>query len=172
MSVARNSQGEKKGPDRSLEANADAAMGHLTVRQPEKIRSLLFVLADLEKISEIVLEDQSKDMGSGGTSGLVGVVSGGQKGGTSLRDQAIRSLPSQDIMCRRLTRHLAKEVRQLEFKVRRISYSTKKGSAYLLNDLYAQIRKIQSLIIELADAATEVVRRLFIRLFIDHQQLV
>jgi hypothetical protein len=38
--------------------------------------------------------------------------------------------------------------------------------------MYAKIRKVQSLITEVLEAVAELVERLYVRLFIDHQQLV
>lgn len=143
-----------------------------TVQQPTKVKDLMQLLGALDsvaRIAEAVSEDRSGDLGSGSGEGAVAGASSGQ---VSMRDQAIKKLPSTTVMRTRLTSHLQSEVRQLERRARKLARSTKKGSAYLLNELYARIRKIQALIIELTDAATEVVRRLYIRLFIDHQQLV
>jgi len=140
------------------------------VQQPPKLESLLGLLADLEKISEIVGEESSRDLGGGIRVG--GGAMGGSSGGTSLRDQAIQALPSTEIMRQMLRKHLQHEVRDLEKRAARMARSTKKGSAYLLNELYAKIRRIQSLMAELIEAAADLVKRLYIRLFIDHQQLV
>jgi len=158
-----------KEKEKSLSVSSETVK--LTVKQPEKIRSLLAVLADLERISEVVMEDSSRDLGAGTSAGA----SSGQAAGSasaSQRGRAIQSLPTVPVMRNRLTKSLQREGRQLERRARRLARSTKKGSAYALNELYARIRKIQALIAELVDAAAEVVRRLYIRLFIDHQQLV
>ena len=142
----------------------------LTVKQPERIQSLLTVLSDLESISERVSETADHDLGSGGPASA-GAGSRGDDS-QSIRAQAIKSLPSTSVMRGRLTRHLEHDVRQLERRAKRMARRVGKGSAYLLNELYARIRKIQALIAELVDATAEVVRRLYIRLFVDHQQLV
>jgi len=143
----------------------------LVVHQPPKLQSLLTLLSDLERISEVLREESARDLGSSGGTGssIKGSAAGA---GVSLRDQAIRSLPSTEAMRHKLTKHLQHEVRELEKRASRLARSGKKGSAFLLNELYAKIRRIQSLIAELVEAAADVVRRLYIRLFIDHQQLV
>lgn len=128
------------------------------------------MLSDLEKISEVVREEGSQDLGSG--AGSFPAARGTQSGGVSFRDQAIKALPSTEVMRQRLTHHLQKEVRELERRAGKLARTVRKGSAYLLNELYAKIRRIQSLIAELIEATAEVVKRLYIRLFIDHQQLV
>lgn len=142
----------------------------LTVRQPERIRSLLLVLSDLEKIAERVSEDRSHDLGAGGA----GVAAGDDQGTAtqSLRQQAIQSLPPIPVMQRRLITHLEREIRSLEREAKRIARSARKGSAFLLTQSYARIRKIQALIAEIFDVAADVIQRLYIRLFIDHQQLI
>ena len=143
----------------------------LTVRQPEKITSLLATLSALEKISERVAEDHSGDLGTGSGGAMTG--DGSQTGGAvSLRQQAIQSLPSKEVMQKKLISHLHAEVSSLERESRRVARLNAKGSAYLLNQTYARIRKIQSLIEDLVDAALEVIERLYVRLFIDHQQVV
>ncbi len=146
----------------------------LVVRQPPKIESLLTVLMDLEKISETISEDRSQDMGAGGQGAAQAGQGDDDDGQVSPRQKAIQSLPSTEAMRRRLTRHLEREVGQLERKAKREArrIQKKKGSAYFLNEAYARIRKIRSLIAELTQAAADLVRRLYIRLFIDHQQLV
>jgi len=144
----------------------------LTVKQPPQLRSLLMVLADLEKITERVSEDRSTDPAGGGA-GTGGAGEGhGATAQRSLRAASIQALPPYPVMKRRLIAHLEKEMRRLEREARRIARMTRKGSAHLLTQLYARIRKIQSLIVELVEATTEVIRRLYIRLFIDHQQLI
>jgi len=160
---------QEKSSETELSAEKEQGV-QLTVRQPEKIQSLLFVLADLEKISEAVSEDRSQDLGGAGASATQAGT--GDDAAQSQRQKTLQSLPSTTVMRRNLTTHLQREVRQLERKAKRLARTGKKGSAYLLNELYARIRKLQALIAELVDAAADVVRRLYIRLFVDHQQLV
>ena len=144
----------------------------LCVRRPPKVQSLLTILSDLEKFSERVSEDQSHDLGGGGSGD--GTQGGGQSGqqGASPRDKAISALPSAPIMRRRLVRQLERDMRKLERKATRNFYRSGKGSAYVLNELYARIRKLQALVMELLHSATEVVERLYIRVFVDRQEIV
>ncbi len=160
-----NPEGKHENTDSSSERSVEA---DLVVKQPPQLESVMVMLNDLEKVTEVVREDKSQDMGSGSVQG----VTGSGSGGVSLRDQSIKSLPSIEVMRTRLTHHLQREVKQLERKAKRMGRSAQKGSAYLLNELFAKIRRIQALIMELMDAAADVVRRLYIRLFIDQQQLV
>ncbi len=171
VATAKNNA-EKRG-ERQESKDHSPNIASLVVKQPPKLQSLLVLLSDLEKISEVVREESSQDLGVGVSSGGTATSGRGTGAtGVSLRDQSIRSLPSTEAMRVRLTRHMQREVKQLEKRARRLARSTEKGSAYLLNELYAKIRKIQALIGELVEATAEVVKRLYIRLFIDHQQLV
>ena len=160
----------EKGREKKSALNATPEGFYLTVKRPEPLRSLLVLLADLERISEVVSEDRSSDLGLGAQSGAA-VVGRGAKP-VSSRQKAIQSLPPVPIMKRKLTRHLRGEIRLLEAKAKRLARRTSKGSAFLLNQLYARIRKIQALVVDLTHAVVELVERLYIRLFIDHQQLV
>lgn len=144
----------------------------LVVRQPEKIRSLLVVLGDIERISERITEDASHDLGAGGGAGAQGGRAQAAATQISLRQQALQSLPTTAVMRAKLVTHLQKEVRHLEREAKHIARAAGKGSAYVLTRLYAQIRKIQSLMTEVLEAAAELIERLYVRLFIDHQQLV
>ncbi len=162
---------QREGGRERMTSHQESKGGYeLTVRQPEKITSLLAVLSDLEKISERVSEDHSQDLGGGSGGGMADDGTGAVA--VSLRKQALQSLPSKEVMQRKLTQHLKAEVAHLERGARRIARSTKRGSAYLLTQTYARIRKIQALMEELLDAALAVIERLYVRLFIDHQQLV
>lgn len=149
--------------------------GHaaLVVKQPEKIKSLLVVIGDIERISERIGEDASQDLGAGGggttAQGGAQVQSGTQ---ISLRQHALQSLPTTSVMREKLVKHLQKEVRHLERESCRVGRAAGKGSAYVVTQLYAKIRKIQALIMEVLEAAAELVERLYVRFFIDHQQLV
>src|SRR3989344_2135023 len=143
----------------------------LTVKQPAKITSLLAVLSDLEKISERVSEDRSTDLGAGTSTALAGA-SATQSGELSARQQALQALPAKEVMQRKVTKHLKKEIHHLEREARHLARLSTKGSAHLLTQTYARIRKIQTLIEDLLDAAYEVIERLYVRLFVDQQQLV
>ena len=143
----------------------------LTVKQPAKITSLLAVLSDLEKMSERVSEDRSTDLGTG-TSGTQVTAGGAQAGALSARQQALQSLPAKEVMQRKVTKHLKKEIHHLEREARHLARLSTKGSAHLLTQTYARIRKIQTLMEDLLDAAYEVIERLYVRLFVDQQQLV
>jgi hypothetical protein len=154
----------KPGADGSVENQA-----RLIVHQPEPMSNLLEVLGSLERVKERISDDKSGDLG--GSSGGGGS-SQAAKDDVSIRDKAIASLPSDIVMRDKMKKHLRREVKELERSISRASKSTKQGGAYTLNELYARIRKIQGLIFELIDATTDLVKRLYIKMFIDRQKVV
>lgn len=176
MDTGGQNGGAQQSPSEGVAARShrmeNVEHGALVVKQPEKIKSLLIVLGDIERISERITEDASHDLGAGGGAGAQGGRAQAAATQISLRRQALQLLPATSVMRAKLVTHLQKEVRHLEREAKHIARAAGKGSACVLTRLYAQIRKIQSLITEILEAAAELVERLYVRLFIDHQQLV
>ncbi|MDD5075073.1 MAG: hypothetical protein PHO54_04315 [Candidatus Peribacteraceae bacterium] len=142
----------------------------LTVTQPDKIASLLDTLNIIDQMSERIGEDRSGDMGGGGSAGAQ------QKGRkakqVSPRDQAIANLPPQNVMQEKLSQKIIVEVRALRRQIRSIPATGKPGAAFKLNKLYARIRRLNGLLSELFEASYEIVRRLFVRVFVDEQSVL
>ena len=157
-------------PDKAPNAAPNVPRAALIVNQPKKLESLLMDIATLEKISEI---------GSGGPGDFGGAVSGGtgqgddgRTAGPTPRDQAIANLPSQEAMQQQLKNRITAEVKALRRQTKTLTRDGSPGAAYRLNELYASIRRLNSLLAELLDAGIEVVKRLFIRVFIDRQPIL
>jgi hypothetical protein len=158
-------------PDKHTETTRSIEKPTLSVTQPEKIASLLDTLNIIEQMSERIGEDRSGDMGSaGGQAGTGGQAA--QQKQISPRDQAIANLPSQEIMQQKLTKRIEEEVRNLRRQIRAIPSASKPGAAFKLNKLYARIRRLNGLLAELLEASYEVLRRMFIRIFIDEQPIL
>ncbi|MBU2213431.1 hypothetical protein KKC44_06055 [Patescibacteria group bacterium] len=143
----------------------------LIVEQPHKLEGLLETITLLDKISERSGEDRSGDLGGAGAGA---VAAGAQaQAGQSARDQAIANLPKELVLRKQLARHIEKEVKTLRKEVRRATRRVSKpGAAHNLNDLYARIRRLNSLLATILEASYEVVKRLFIRVFIDKQPIL
>ncbi|MDD5751062.1 MAG: hypothetical protein PHS73_00905 [Candidatus Peribacteraceae bacterium] len=144
----------------------------LTVTQTDNIASLLDTLTLIDQMSERIGEDRSGDLGGGGQAGT-----GAQQGGTqqkipSPREQALASLPVQKVMQEKLSGKIVEEVRALRRQIRHIPATGKPGAAFRLNKLYTRIRRLNGLLHELAEASYEVLRRLFIRVFVDEQPVL
>lgn len=90
----------------------------------------------------------------------------------SARSFAIANLPEPKIMQKKLQSHIKDEIRTLRKEARKIVRLNKPGAAYKLNELYAKIRHLNSLMSSLLEASYEVLKRIFIRVFIDKQSIV
>lgn len=144
----------------------------LTVTQPDTIASLLDVLGTIDHMSERLGEDRSGDLGGGGGGKATGGKGGTQAKLPSPRDQAIANLPTTAVMQEKLTKIIRQEVRKLNRQIRSIPSSSTPGSAHKLNMLFARIRRLNSLFAEILEASFDVLRRLFIRVFIDEQPIL
>ena len=157
-------------PDRHIESAPLAPKPVLTVTQPEKIGSLLDTLNLIDQMSERIGEDRSGDMG-GGKGGQMQAGAGGART-VSPRDQAIASLPSEQVMQTKLAEKIRSEVGMLRIQMRSIPGSSHPGAAFKLNKLYARIRLLNRLLANLFESSVDVIKRLFIRVFIDEQPIL
>lgn len=144
----------------------------LIVRQPTKLAELTSLLETFEnlsaRVSEKSGEDRSGDMGGGGGG------SGQGSAKPSARDAAIAAMPAATQQQKRLEKHIRDEIRKLDrqAKLAAMGSISKPGSAHALNDLYAKIRRLNGLLSEILEASVEVLKRLYIRVFIDRQQIL
>jgi signal transduction histidine kinase len=146
-----------------------ATENRLIVTQPPKMKELGQVLDAIDnlaqRVGERTSEDVSGDLGSSGGSAA------GQKR-ASPRDAAIALMPTAPaVLQAELAKHIEQEIKQLERKVSRAGAMSKAGGAYELNELYARIRKLRSLLREILEASVDLLKRLFIKVFIDKQPI-
>lgn len=143
---------------------------NLVVAQPEKFEGLLETISLMDKISERMGEDKSGDLGGGG--GTTGGTKGDDDDTVSARAQAIANLPDTPEMRKELSNYIQKEIKVLRKEVRRKAFrASKPGSAHKLNELYSKIRRLNSLLAELMETSVDVLKRIFIRVFIDKQSI-
>ncbi len=160
----------EKGPNtiKSVETSK------LIVRQPAKLAELGKLLETFDNLSARVSERQGEDI-SGDLGGGGGAGGGkGQQGDQSVspRDLAIERIPPFEIVRKKLETHIQGEVRKLERQARKLSRSSAPGSAYKLNDIYARIRRLNALLYQMLEASVEMLKRFFIRVFIDQQPIL
>ena len=142
---------------------------NLVVAQPEKFEGLLETITVMDKVSETMGEDKSGDMGGGGAATSKG---DDDDGTTSTRAQAIANLPDAPEMRKELGLYIQKEIKGMRKQIRQKAFrASKPGSACQLNDLYSKIRRLNSLLAELLDTSVDVLKRIFIRVFIDKQSI-
>lgn len=140
----------------------------LVVEQPHKLGTLLTTLDAIDRVSEFVSSGPSNQMsgGQGASSGQ------GDDGTVSAREQAIANIPEPVVMQKELQKEIQKEVKMLRKEVNKITKLSKAGNAYQLNKLYGRIRRLNKLLSELVDASFDVLKRLFIKVFIDKQSVI
>lgn len=153
------------GPQQSIES-APASV----VVQPTKVEFGSF-LDSISKMSDATGEDKSGDWSGSGGGTAVATSGGAQTKGQSARDRAIANLPIPVVMQKELQKHIRTEVTKLRAQAKSIAAMSQPGSAYKLNKLYAQIRHLNALLASLFEASVDVVKRLFIRVFIDKQTI-
>ena len=156
-------------PDRHIESAPLAPKPVLTVTQPEKIGSLLDTLNLIDQMSERIGENKSGDLG--GSGGQMQTGTAGTRT-VSPRDQAIAHLPDEQVMQKKLREKIRSEVGVLRAQIRSIPASSHPGAAYRLNRLYARIRMLNRLLATLLESSFDVIKRLFIRVFIDEQPIL
>ncbi len=144
----------------------------LIVRQPTKLAELTSLLETFENLSARVSEKSGEDR-----SGDMGGAGGGSGAGStkqSARDAAIAAMPVAKVQQEKLERHIRAEISKLDkqAKLAALASTTKPGGAHALNDLYAKIRRLNGLLAEILEASAEVLKRLYVRVFIDRQQIL
>ena len=156
-------------PEKRAEHRESSENKNLVVTQPDKFQGLLETISLMDKVSERLGEDRSGDFAtSGGTGGATAQGQGQQ----STRAQAIANLPETPQMRRELGTYIQKEIKALRKEVRRKAFrASRPGSAHQLNELYAKIRHLNNLLSELMEASVDVLKRIFIRVFIDKQSV-
>ena len=159
----------KKSLDKRESGAESVEHSALIVSQPQKLEGLLETITLIDRVSERLGEDRSGDWGGGGGAGAQ---AGGQTKQTA-RDKAIKNLPKPELMKQKLTRHIEKEVKSVRKQIRKEARrASKPGSAHRINELYARVRRLNSLLSGILDAGYDVVKRLFIRTFIDKQTVI
>ncbi len=158
-------------PEKGLTTMRSVETSKLVVKQPVKLAELTSLLETFEnlnaRVSETTGEDRSGDMGSGGGTG-----GQGDDQAVTVRDLAIKRIPRPDVIREKLQKHIRKEVYSLESEAHAAARSSRPGSAHRLNEIYAKIRRLNSLLAEILEASIEVLKRLFIRVFIDKQSIL
>lgn len=139
------------------------------VLQPGKAEGLAMLVAEINELpSENTGEDRSGDW-SGATGTAVATTQGTEQ--SSVRDQAMANLPVPVKMQKALEAHIRAEIKDLRGQAKIITRSRKPGSAYALALLYAKIRHLNALLADLLEASYDVLKRLFVKVFIDKQPI-
>lgn len=140
--------------------------------QPKQLPHLQGMVELLDAIDSIAINEEGAQGPANNWNGSGGAVATKGTKSVSPRDQAIANLPLPKIMVRQLESHIVAEIKDLRHQVRSVTKLRQPGGAYKLNELYARIHRLQSLLHEIFASSYEVLRRLFIKVFIDKQPLL
>lgn len=156
-------------PEKGLLAPSGAPERSQSVLQPGKAEGLAMLVAEINNLpGETTTEDAASDWPS---SGGAGMTAQGAQQGSSARDQALANLPVPAQMQKQLEAHIRSEVKELRKQTKLIIRSRKPGSAYALVQIYAKIRHLNALLADLLEASYDVLKRLFVKVFIDRQPI-
>jgi len=140
------------------------------VLQPGKVEGLTAFLEEINKISESLAANPGEQW-SGSAGGAMQTSQQTGAAAVSARDLAIANLPVPEVMQRQLEQHIRVEVKKLRKQAQLIARVGKPGTAYRLNQFYARIRRLNSLLGEILEASYDVLKRLFVRVFVDKQSI-
>jgi hypothetical protein len=138
------------------------------VTQPRHLEAILAAVASAERVSE----STGARVGEQWTGGGQAQAGTGGTQDPSPRDHALANLPTPMVMQERLRAHIDVEVRQLRREALRLTRVRQPGTAWRLNEIYTKLRRLNGLVSELLSASTEVLQRLFIRVFVDRQSIL
>jgi hypothetical protein len=128
-------------------------------------------LSGLDVISETSPGGPGEHWTGGAPSGGMTAQAGGQASGTSPRDQAIANLPAPAVMQKEIAKHIKVEIKKLRREAKRIARVGQPGGAYHLVQLYGKIHRLNALLKEIFDSSLEVIKRIYVRIFIDRQPI-
>lgn len=161
-------------PEKGLTTVSSVETQKLVVKQPAKLAELSKLLETFENLNARVSERTSEDVSGdlGGAGGATGGQGSAAAKAASARQQAIDTMPGELVIKKKLEEHIIKEVKKLNHQAKVAARSSRPGSAYRMNNFYAQIRRLNALLLHILESSVEVVQRLFIRVFIDHQPIL
>jgi hypothetical protein len=162
---------KSQSPESAPEATAKTPEKQLMVKQPDQ---LVDMMGEIETIKEEVsgkVDEDNKGGAMQSTSKGGGQAQDDQTS-ASQRKQLMANLPSEKIMQQKLKQHIAREVKNLRKETRKIIRLNKPGSAYQLTMLYARIRRLNALLVSLVEASYEVIKRFFVRVYVDERSIL
>lgn len=139
--------------------------------QPGKAEALQNILAE---VNDIVRESSPAAPGEqwSGSGGAVATTGGQAAQGMSWRDQAIANIPAPQVMQKQLAEHIQGEIKDLRTQASKITDLRKPGAAHRFNELQSKIHRLNNLLAGIFEASIEVLKRIFIRVFIDKQAIL
>ncbi len=142
------------------------------VVQPVKTETMSAILMDVNDAIKEANPSGPGEQWSGSSQGTTSTGIQPASQGTSWRDQAIANLPVPVVMQQKLHTHIEEEIKELRKQASKITDLRKPGAANHFNQLHAKIHRLNSLLAGLFEASIDVIKRIFIRVFIDKQPIL
>lgn len=156
-------------PERISPPAPSKELSNFIVAQPVKLESLLDAIEGLTGPRGEASPEKQGENGSGSfTPATRGTTA---QTVLSSRDEAIANLPPQEKMQKALRTHINAEVRKLRREASRLTTS-RPGTTYRINQIYANIRRLNKLLLELFHASYKTLKHFFIQVFIDRQPIL
>lgn len=159
-------------PERGLDTHKSPE----TVVQPskalqlEQVDGLSEFVDQINQIKEHASDTAGEQWSGNGTSQKA-IAATGQQQAASARDMAMANLPPARTMQKELEKHIKEEVKKLRKQAKTITRIGQPGGAHKLTLLYRQIRHLNSLLAAIWDTSLDVLKRLFVRVFVDKQSI-
>jgi hypothetical protein len=158
-------------PEKGPSSSGNIEKSVFVVKQPDNMKNILDaiqVMPETEQFSETTGEDSSGDLKGSGHA----LARKGTSAAVSTRAQAIANLPDEQQMRRELKKQIEAEVKRLHKEIRTLTRIGKPGTAFYVNQLYAKIRGLNAFLSRLVEESFDVLKRVFIRVFIDRQPIL
>ena len=156
----------EKGP--SLPPSAPERKNVVVQPQKERLQDILMEVNDI--VGEASPQKAGEQWSGGGQVATTGGQSSTQT--VSWRDQAIANLPAPQVMQKQLEKHIHQEIKVLRKQASKITDLRKPGAAHHFNELQSKIHRLNALLASLFEVSVDVIKRIFIRVFVDKQTVL
>jgi hypothetical protein len=141
------------------------------VLQPIQANAVRSFLEEMSNIKEAATDLPGEDLPAAGGGSQMTAAGQQTQTTTSARQAAIAGLPKPQVMQKEITKHIQSEVKKLRKQAKRLAV-THPGSAHHLVQIYAKIHRLNSLLAEIFEAGLDVLKRLYVRIFVDRQAIL
>jgi DNA repair exonuclease SbcCD ATPase subunit len=160
-------------PEHGPSISSSAESRQLIVEQPKQLAELNNLLSTLDDVSSRMSEKGSEDRSGDWSGGGSTAANQSSTQEPSEREVAIAAISADPAVLQlQLKQHIEEEIKELSKVAKRIAKLNRPGAAYRANQMYARIRRLNSLIASIFETSYDTLKRLFIRVFIDKQPVL
>lgn len=143
------------------------------LRTQVPMEAMQSILAEVNDIVRDSAPSKAGEQWSGSGTQQVATTGGAAQAAqtASWRDQAIAAIPAPVIMQKQLAVHIEQEIKDLRKQASKITDLRKPGAAHRFNELQSKIHRLNNVLTAIFEASMDVLKRLFIKVFIDKQPI-